>query len=113
MDVKCAFLNGDLTKDIYMQNPQGFSTNPSLMCKLKKTLYGLKQAPRASYAKIDSFLLSLNFFRCKSDRNVYFKLINGSLMIIVLYFDDLLITRSSKDEIASVKDAMKHAIFYD
>ena len=80
------------------------------MCRLKKSLYGLKlQAPRASYAKIDSFLLSLNFVRCKSDPNVYLKLINGSLMIIFLYVDDLLITGSSKDEIASLKDAMNHA----
>ena len=63
MDVKCAFLNGDLTEEIYMQQPQGFSTNPSLVCRLRKSLYGLKQAPRAWYAKIDSFLLSLNFVR--------------------------------------------------
>ena len=59
------------------------------------------------YAKIDSFLLSLNFVRCKSDPNVYLKLFNGSLMIIVLY--DLLITGSSKDEIASLKGAMNQA----
>ena len=77
--------------------------------QLKKSLYGLKQAPGAWYAKIDSFLLSLNFVRCKSDPNVYLKLINGSLMIIVLYVDDLLITGSSKDEIASLKDAMNHS----
>ena len=109
MDVKCAFLNGDLTEYIYMQQPQGFSTNPSLMCRLKKSLYVLKQPPSTWYAKIDSFLLSLNFVRCKSDRNVYLKLIHGSLMIIVLYVDDLLITGSSKDEIASLKDAMNHA----
>ena len=63
----------------------------------------------AWYAKIDSFLLSLNFVRCKSDPNVYLKLIHGSLMIIVLCVDDLLITGSSKDEIASLKDAMNHA----
>ena len=63
MDVKCAFLNGYLTEEIYMQQPQGFDTNPSLVCNLRKSLYGLKQAPRAWYAKIDSFLLSLNFIR--------------------------------------------------
>ena len=62
MDVKCAFLNGDITEEIYMQKPQVFSTNASLVCRLKKSLYGLKQAPRVWYAKIDSFLLSLNFF---------------------------------------------------
>ena len=42
MDVKCDFLNGDLTKYIYMHQPQGFDTNSSLVCRLKKSLYGLK-----------------------------------------------------------------------
>ena len=45
MDVKCSFLNGDITEDIYMQQPQGFVTNPYFVCKLNKSLYGLKQAP--------------------------------------------------------------------
>ena len=67
-----------------MQKPQGFFTNPSLVCRLKKSLYGLKKAHRAWYAKIDGFVLSLNFVRCKPDPNVYLKLIHGSLMIIVL-----------------------------
>ena len=106
MDVKCAFLNGDITEEIYMQNPQGFATNPSLVCRLKKSLYGPKQAPRAWYAKIDSFLLSPSFVRCNSDPNVYLKLIHDSLKIIVLYVDDLLITGSSKKEISSLKDAI-------
>jgi len=47
MDVMCAFLNGDLTKEIYMQQPQGFFCNPSFVCRSKKSLYGIKQAPRA------------------------------------------------------------------
>ena len=109
MDVKCAFLNGDITEEIYMQQPQGFVTNPSFVCKLKKSLYGLKQAPRAWYAMIDGFLLSLSFVRCKYNNNVYLNMIHGSLIIIVLYVDDLLITGSSKKEIASLKDAMNHA----
>ena len=80
------------------------------MFRLKKSLYGLKQAPRARYAKINGFLLSLSFVQCKYDPNVYLKLIHGSLMIIFLYIvDDLLITGSSKKEIASLKDAMNHA----
>ena len=65
MDVKCVFLNGYLTEDIYMQQRQGFFPIPYFVCRLKKSLYGLKQAPRAWYAKIDSFLLSLNCVRCK------------------------------------------------
>ena len=109
MDVKCVFLNGDLTEDIYMKKPQWFVSNPSFVCKLKKSLYGLKQAHKAWYAKIDGFLLSLSFVRCKSDINFYLKLILGYLMIILLYVDDLLITGNSKKEIASLKDAMNHA----
>ena len=92
-----------------MQQHQGFTTNQSLLCRLRKSLYGLKQAPKAWYDKIDSFLLSLNFVQCKSDPNVYLKLVNGSLMIIVLYVDDFLITGSSKAEIASLKSAMNQA----
>ena len=47
MDVKCDFLNGDITEEIYMQKHQGFVSNPYFVCMLKKSLYGLKQAPRA------------------------------------------------------------------
>ena len=111
MDVKCAFLNGDIIEDIYVQQPKGFVSNPSLVCRLKKSLYGLKQAPMAWYAKIDGFLLSLIFVQCKYNTNVYLKLIHGYLMIIVLYVDDLLITGSSKKDISSLKDAMNHSLF--
>ena len=80
-----------------------------ILCALKKSLYGLKQAPRAWYAKIDGFLLSLSFVQCKSSPNVYLKLIHGSLIIIFLYVDEILITGSSKKDIASLKDGMNHA----
>ena len=109
MDVKCDFMNGDMNEEIYMQQLEGFVYNPSLVCSLNKSLYGLKKAPKAWYAKIDGFLLSLNFVRCKSDTNVYLKMIHGSLMIIFLYVDDLLITGSSTKDISSLKDAMNHA----
>ena len=84
MDVKCSFINGDITEDIYMQKLEGFVSNPSLVCRLKKSLYGLKQAPRAWYAKIDGFLLSLSFIRWNYYPNLYFKLIHCYLMIIFL-----------------------------
>ena len=58
MDVKNAFLHGDLSKEIYMEQPHGFIQDSYLVCKLKKSLYGLKKASRAWYAKMDYFLLS-------------------------------------------------------
>ena len=96
-------------KRFICSNQKVFLSNSSLVCRLKKSLYGLKRASRAWYAKIDGFLLSLSFVWCKSNPNVYLKLIHHSLMIIFLYVDDLLITESSKKEIASLKDAMNHA----
>jgi hypothetical protein len=66
MDVKNAFLHDDLCKEIYMEQPQGFMQDSSLVCRLKKSLYGLKQAPRAWYAKMDSYIFSHKFLCCKS-----------------------------------------------
>ena len=106
MDVKNAFLHGDLEEEIYMEQPQGYVQDPSLVCRLKKSLYGLKQAPRAWYAKMDSYLLSQGFIRCKSDPNVYMLRSTDSLLIIVLYVDDLLITGSSISAIATVKTTL-------
>eukprot|EP00253_Pinus_taeda_P019102 PITA_19102 len=106
MDVNTAFLHGDLYEEIYMDQRHGFIQDSSLVCRLKKSLYGLKQSPRAWYAKMDSFLLSQNFERCKSDPNVYMLRAHDSLVILVLYVDDLLITSSSASAIATVKRAL-------
>eukprot|EP00253_Pinus_taeda_P027048 PITA_27048 len=93
MDVKSAFLHGDLHEEIYMEQPIGFiQTDSSLVCRLKKSLYGLKQAPLAWYAKMDNFLLESGFSRCHSDNTVYTKTVENSLIILVLYVDDLILT---------------------
>jgi histone deacetylase 1/2 len=69
MDVKNAFLHGELDKDIYMEQPRGFERkmHPEYVCKLKKALYGLKQAPRAWYGKISEFLIQSGFKVAPSD----------------------------------------------
>jgi hypothetical protein len=103
MDVKNAFLHRDLSEEIYMEQPPGFIQNSSLVCRLKKSLYGLNQNPRAWYAKMDSYLLSRNFLRCKSDPNIYMLRTIDSLLILVLYVDDLLIIGCSASSIVAVK----------
>ena len=60
MDVKYAFMHGDIPKEIYMKQPEGYISDPSLFCKLKKSPYGLKHAQREWYSKMDAFLLSQN-----------------------------------------------------
>ena len=66
------------------------------MCRLKKSLYGLKQAPRAWYSRIDSYLLSIGFQKSEVDPNLYFIVVGGDLLILLLYVDDLFITRSQR-----------------
>ena len=108
MDVKSAFLHGDLHEEIYMEQPIGFiQTDSSLVCRLKKSLYGLKQAPRAWYAKMDNFLLESGFSRCHSDNTVYTKTVGNSLIILVLYVDDLILTGSDPILINHVKSSLK------
>eukprot|EP00253_Pinus_taeda_P030191 PITA_30191 len=106
MDVKNAFFHGDLLEEIYMERPHGFVQDSSLVCRLKKSLYGLKQGHRAWYAKMDSFLLSQNFETCKCDPNVYMLRTHDSLLILVFYVDDLLITGSSTSAFATAKRAL-------
>jgi hypothetical protein len=103
MDMKNAFLHGDLSEEIYMEQPQGFMHDSSLVCRLKKSLYGLKQALRAWYAKMDSYMLSQKFVRFKSDSNVYMLRTVDSLLLLVMYVDDLLITGCSTSTIVVVK----------
>jgi hypothetical protein len=103
MDVKNSFLHGDLSEEIYMEQPQGFMQDSSLVCRLKKSLYGLKQALRAWYANMESYLLSQNFVHCKLDPNVYMLRMIDSLLLLVLYVDDLLITGCSTSAIVAVK----------
>ena len=109
MDVKSAFMHGYLHEEIYMKHPEGYTTDQSLVCKLKKSLYGLKQAPREWYSKMDAFLLLQNFQRCRSDPNVYLQQSDGNIIIIVLYFYDLLIIGSIVASISTIKTALHNA----
>jgi hypothetical protein len=71
MDVKTAFLNGDLEEEIYMEQPEGFThEGDHLVCKLHKSLYGLKQSPRAWNQKLDTFLKNIKFTKSDADFSV-------------------------------------------
>ncbi|GKC03604.1 integrase, catalytic region, zinc finger, CCHC-type containing protein [Tanacetum coccineum] len=73
MDVKTAFLNGNLREEVYVSQPDGFvdPDNPNHIYKLKKALYGLKQAPRAWYDMLSSFLLSQDFSKGSVDPTLF------------------------------------------
>ena len=106
LDVKTIFLHGDLEKEIYMQQPQGyeFKWKDNLVCKLKKSLYGLKKDPRQWYLKFDKFMAVQSYSRCHYDHCVYFKrLDNGIYIILFLYVDEMLIAGSNMQYINFLK----------
>ena len=98
MDVKTAFLNGVIKEEVYIEQPQGFEVEDrhTHVCKLKKELYGLKQAPRAWYERIYGFLLSMGFTKSKADPKFYLKVVEDEPIILLLYADDLFLTRNEK-----------------
>ena len=108
MDVKSAFLNGDLKEVVYVQQPPGFidNTNPEKVLRLHKALYGLRQAPRAWNAKLDSTMLSLGFKQCASEHGMYTRGKAEQRLIVGVYVDDLIITGGDTQVLSSFKKEM-------
>eukprot|EP00253_Pinus_taeda_P009829 PITA_09829 len=92
MDVKSTFLNGDLEEEVYIEQLDGFilGNDPNLVCILKKALYGLKQAPRTWYYLLDKYLHQQGFSKGSVDNNLYTKIENDKLLILVVYVDDII-----------------------
>lgn len=107
LDVKTAFLHGDLEEEIYMLQPEGFAEKgkENLVCRLIKSLYGLKQAPRCWYKRFDSFIMSLEYNRLSADHCTYYKRFedDNDFIILLLYVDDMLIAGPNKDRIQELK----------
>ena len=105
LDLKMTFLYGDLEEDIYMIQPEGFIVQgqENLVCKLRKNLYGLKQAPRQWCKKFDDFMHRIGFKRCEADHYSYVKSFDNSYIILLLYVNNMLITRPSIEEINNLK----------
>lgn len=94
LDVKNAFLHGELSEEVYMQQPQGFidPSRPHHVCKLLKSLYGLKQAPRAWFECFTSHLLTLGFIASKVDSSLFVFRTATEVLYLLLYVDDIIIT---------------------
>ncbi|KAL0537256.1 hypothetical protein IC582_026232 [Cucumis melo] len=98
MDVKTAFLNGDLEEEFYMTQPEGFkiSGQENKVCKLRKSLYDLKQAPKQWYEKFNNTLINNGFKINSSYTCVYSKVFGADCILICLYVDDMLIFGNMK-----------------
>lgn len=109
LDVKSAFLNGELEEEIYIEQPLGFEEEgkEDHVLHLHKALYGLKQAPRAWYSKIDEFFRRENFKRSDNDHALYTKETDGKLLVVFIYVDDLIVTGDDENMVEEFKATMK------
>lgn len=106
MDVKTAFLYGELKENIYMVVPDGVKAPPNTVCQLLKSLYGLKQSPRCWNEKFNEKLLKLGFVRSKHDYCLYTRIQNENEIYVVIYVDDLLICGRRLDTIMKLKQQL-------
>lgn len=109
MDVKTAFLHGDLEEELYMEQPEGFVAQgkEDYVCRLKKSLYGLKQAPRQWYKKFESVMGEQGYKKTTSDHCVFVKRFSGDdFIILLLYVDDMLIVGQNASRIEKLKQEL-------
>ncbi|KAI3757868.1 hypothetical protein L6452_05411 [Arctium lappa] len=109
LDVKSAFLHGELKEEVYVTQPEGFMKpgNENKVYRLVKALYGLKQAPRAWNMKLDQTLKSLDFKKCTLEQAVYTRISKNSMLLVGIYVDDLIVTGSSKEDLQKFKSQME------
>ncbi|GAA0152880.1 transmembrane signal receptor [Lithospermum erythrorhizon] len=104
LDVKNAFLNGTLAETVFLKQPPGFlhPDYPEHVCRLHKSLYGLKQAPRAWFQTFSSFLLGQGFVQSKADTSLFTFRSGSSLVYLLVYVDDIIITGSSSSLLSTI-----------
>jgi hypothetical protein len=107
MDVKSAYLNGELKEEIYMKPPPGFDVPDGMVLKLVKALYGTKQGGRVWYENIRNTLNSMGYERTEADHAVFTRVRSGALSILALYVDDITMACKSLEVINQDKEQLK------
>jgi hypothetical protein len=109
MDVKSAFLNGDLKEEVYVRQPVGFvmAGQEGKVLRLRKVLYGLRQAPRAWNSKLDYTLKKMDFVQSEHEHAMYRRSHGDGILLVGVYADDLVIIRSSLAAVKEFKEEVK------
>lgn len=104
VDINNTFLNSDLIETVYMPHPKCFedTRRPNYIWKLKKALYSLRQAPRAWFDKLKNALYSWGFNNSKCDTSLFSKRNKSEVIIMLVYLDDIIITRNNNKGIEEV-----------
>jgi len=103
MDVKNAFLNDDLSEEVYMQPPPSLSSPPNKVCRFCRALYGIKQAPCAWFAKFSVTVSSLGYSISSYDFALFIRRTDRCIILLLLYIDDMIITGDDSIDILELK----------
>ena len=102
LDIKNAFLHGDLAKEVYMEQPPGFfaQEESGLICRLCHSLYGLKQSPRAWFGRFSSVVQEFGMTRSIADHSIFYHHTSSRQYIyLIVYVDGIIITGNDQDGI--------------
>jgi hypothetical protein len=105
LDLKNAFLHGDLREEVYMHIPPGFSTTQTegKVLRLHRSLYGLKQSPRAWFDRFYRAIIPMGYKQSNADHTLFYKRRANKLAILIVYVDDIIITGNDDKEIEDLK----------
>jgi hypothetical protein len=108
LDVKNAFLHGDLEEEVYMDIPPGYtaSSKAKIACKLQRALYGLKQSPQAWFGRFSSAMRKYGFQQSNSDHTLFLKHRLGKVTALIVYVDDMIITGDDAEEISRLQEQL-------
>ncbi|GKA57857.1 ribonuclease H-like domain-containing protein [Tanacetum coccineum] len=108
LDVKNAFLNGDLSETVYMHQPPGFvdARFPNHVCRLQRSLYGLKQAPRAWFQRFAGYATRAGFYHSRCDSSLFIYRQGSQVAYLLLYVDDIILTASSTTLLQQLIDSL-------
>ena len=109
MDVKIAFLNGNLEEYIYMRQPKRFiaKRQEHMVCKLQRSIYGLKQASRSQNIRFDQAIKTFGFDKSLDEPCVYKRIQGATVIFLVLYVDDIFLIENDVEVLSDVKGWLK------
>lgn len=108
MDVSNTIIHGDFEEEIYMKLPQGFKcSDPTKVCRLKKSLYGLRQTPQCWYSKLTTTLLNFGFSHEYADQSLFSKVCGDVCIHILVYVDDFVIAGNDTKALQEFKEYLK------
>src|SRR3954468_21480165 len=111
VDVKTAFLNGDIDEELYMMQPKGFvdPKDANKVCKLQRSIYGVKKASRSWNQRFDKVIKSLGFIQTYREDCIYKKVSGSSVALLILYVDDILLIGNDVDLLKIVKEYLNNS----